>query len=52
MPHKASYADTMNDNLKPVYSQEMLTQANASLTTLSAMGTEMRRRRCPTWQPS
>jgi hypothetical protein len=47
MPHKASYADTMNDNLKPVYSQEMITQANASLTTLSAMGTEMQQKMLP-----
>jgi len=47
MPHKASYADTMNDNLKPVYNQTLITQANASLTTLSAMGTEMQQKMLP-----
>lgn len=41
MPHKASYADTLNANLKPVYTQQMISQAQTSLTTLSAMGTEM-----------
>jgi hypothetical protein len=47
MPHKASYADTLNDNLKPVYTQSMITQADASLTTLSAMGTEMQQKMLP-----
>ena len=47
MPHKASYADTMNDNLKPVYNQALITQANSSLTTLSAMGTEMQQKMLP-----
>jgi hypothetical protein len=47
MPHKASYADTMNGNLKPVYTQQLITQANSSLTTLSAMGTEMQQRMLP-----
>jgi hypothetical protein len=47
MPHKASYADTLNDNLKPVYSQQLITQANSSVTTLSAMGTEMQQKMLP-----
>jgi hypothetical protein len=47
MPHKASYADTMNSNLKPVYNQALITQADSSLTTLSAMGTEMQQKMLP-----
>lgn len=47
MPHKASYADTLNENLKPVYTQELITQASSSLTTLSAMGTEMQQSMLP-----
>jgi hypothetical protein len=47
MPHKADYADTLNENLKPVYTQELIDQANASLATLSAMGTEMQTKMLP-----
>jgi len=47
MPHKASYADTLNANLKPVYTQQLITQADSSLTTLSAMGTEMQQKMLP-----
>lgn len=47
MPHKASYADTLNSNLKPVYTQSMINQAGTSLTTLSAMGTEMQQKMLP-----
>lgn len=47
MPHKASYADTMNSNLKPVYTQQMITHAESSLTTLSAMGTQMQTKMLP-----
>lgn len=47
MPHKASYADTLNENLKPVYTQALITQADSSLTTLSAMGTEMQQKMLP-----
>ena len=47
MPHKASYADTLNDNLKPVYTQELVTSAGASVATLSAMGTEMQQKMLP-----
>jgi uncharacterized protein YidB (DUF937 family) len=41
LPHKASYADTLNSNLKPVYNQQLIDSASASLTTLSAMGKQM-----------
>lgn len=47
MPHKASYADTLNDNLRPVYTQQLITQADSSLTTLAAMGTEMQQKMMP-----
>lgn len=47
MPHKASYADTLNDNLRPVYTQQMITQASSSLSTLTAMGTEMQQKMLP-----
>jgi hypothetical protein len=47
MPHKAAYADTMNENLKPVYNQQLIDDANASLTVLSAMGTEMQQNMMP-----
>ncbi len=47
MPHKASYADTMNENLKPVYTQQLITQADSSVATLSAMGTEMQQKMLP-----
>lgn len=47
MPHKASYADTLNDNLEPVYTQQLITQASSSLTTLSAMGTQMQEQMLP-----
>jgi hypothetical protein len=47
MPHKASYADTLNDNLEPVYTQQLITQADSSLATLSAMGTEMQQKMLP-----
>jgi hypothetical protein len=47
MPHKASYADTLNDNLKPVYTQQMITQAESSLATLGAMGAEMQQKMLP-----
>lgn len=41
MQHKASYADTMNKNLKPMYTQQLITDSRTGLTTLSAMGTQM-----------
>ena len=47
MPHKASDADQMNANLKPVYTQSLITQANGALHTLSAMGTQMQTKMLP-----
>lgn len=41
MVTKASDADQMNANLKPVYTQQLITQATGALQTLSAMGTQM-----------
>jgi hypothetical protein len=38
---KAGDADTMNDNLKPVYTAEMVAGAQESLAVVGAMGTEM-----------
>ncbi len=47
LPHKASYADTLNENLKPVYNQQLIDQAGGSLTTLSAMGTQLQQEMLP-----
>lgn len=47
MVHKASYADTLNKNLKPVYTQQLITQAGGAVSTLSAMGTEMNQKMLP-----
>ena len=41
LPQKAADADQLNTNLKPVYTQQLITQANGGLATLSAMGTQM-----------
>jgi hypothetical protein len=41
LPQKASDADQLNANLKPVYTQQLVSGATSSLQTLSAMGTEM-----------
>jgi len=41
LPTKAADADQMNANLRPVYTQTLITQAGAALTTMSTMGTEM-----------
>lgn len=41
LPQKAADADQLNANLKPVYTQQMVDQAKATLVTLSAMGSQM-----------
>jgi hypothetical protein len=41
LPQKASDADQLNANLKPVYTQALVTQAKGALTTVSAMGTQL-----------
>jgi hypothetical protein len=47
MPTKASNADTLNSNLKPVYTQQLITQANGAVKTLSAMGTQLQTEMLP-----
>jgi hypothetical protein len=41
LPQKASDADQLNKNLKPVYTVALVTQAHGALTTVSAMGTQL-----------
>jgi hypothetical protein len=41
LPTKAADADQMNANLQPVYTQALIRQANAAVTTVGTMGTEM-----------
>ena len=47
LPQKAGDADQMNSNLKPFYTQQLITNANAGLTTVGAMGTEMQTKMLP-----
>jgi hypothetical protein len=41
LPAKAADADQLNANLKPVYTQELVTNATGALATIGAMGNEM-----------
>jgi hypothetical protein len=41
LPSKAADADEMNENLKPVYTQELVAGAQQSLQVVDAMGTQM-----------
>ncbi|MDP1721285.1 MAG: hypothetical protein Q8L08_09885 [Candidatus Nanopelagicaceae bacterium] len=41
LPAKAADADQLNANLKPVYTQELVTNATGALSTVGAMGSEM-----------
>jgi hypothetical protein len=41
LPEKASDADQLNANLKPVYTAALVTQAKDALGTVSAMGTQL-----------
>jgi hypothetical protein len=41
LPTKAADADRMNENLEPVYTQELVTGAQQGLEVVGAMGTEM-----------
>lgn len=47
MVNKASNADQLNKNLKPVYTQQLVTQAGDSVKTLSAMGKQMQTKMLP-----
>jgi hypothetical protein len=41
LPGKAADADTLNSNLKPVYTAALVQQARESLTTVADMGTQL-----------
>ncbi len=41
LPDKAADADQLNENLEPVYTAELITQATGALQAVGAMGTEM-----------
>lgn len=47
LPTKAANADQLNANLKPVYTQTLVTNAAGALSTLGAMGTEMQTKMLP-----
>lgn len=47
MVNKAKDADQMNANLKPVYNQTLIDNANHALATLGAMGTQMQSQMLP-----
>ena len=47
LPQKASDADQLNANLKPVYTQSLITQSDRALATLGAMGTQMQTKMMP-----
>jgi hypothetical protein len=47
LPQKAADADQLNANLKPVYTQSLITQSTAALATMSAMGVQMQTQMLP-----
>lgn len=47
LPQKASDADELNDNLTPIYTQELIDGASASLAVVAAMGEEMQTKMLP-----
>ena len=47
LPTKASNADQLNANLKPVYTQALVTNATGALATIGAMGNEMQTKMLP-----
>lgn len=47
LPGKADAADTMNSNLKPVYTAELVAGAKQSLTGMQAMGAELQSKMLP-----
>ena len=48
LPAKAADADQLNANLKPVYTQALVTNATGALQTIGAMGNEMQTTMLPT----
>jgi hypothetical protein len=47
LPQKAADADELNENLTPIYTQELIDGANASLAVVAAMGEEMQTKMLP-----
>lgn len=47
LPSKAADADQLNANLKPVYTQALVTNATGALATIGAMGNEMQTKMLP-----
>lgn len=47
LPTKAASADTMNENLEPVYTQEMIGGGGQALAVFGAMGTQMQEEMLP-----
>lgn len=47
LPQKAADADQLNENLTPIYTQELIDGATASLAVVGAMGEEMQTRMLP-----
>jgi hypothetical protein len=47
LPTKAADADQLNANLKPVYTQALVTNASGALATVAAMGNEMQTKMLP-----
>lgn len=47
LPQKAADADELNENLKPIYTQELIDGATQSLAVVSAMGQEMQTEMLP-----
>lgn len=44
---KAADADELNDNLRPIYTAELVAQANGAVETVAAMGTQMQTEMLP-----
>ena len=47
LPQKAADADELNENLTPIYTQELIDGAEGSLAVIAAMGEEMQTRMLP-----
>lgn len=47
LPQKAADADELNENLTPIYTQELIDGASASLTVVTAMGQQMQTEMLP-----
>ena len=47
LPQKAADADQLNENLTPIYTQELIDGASASLAVVSAMGQQMQSEMLP-----